>query len=36
MAEKEATRAAYGRKLTELGEKYDFYVLDADLSGSDK
>ena len=34
MAEKEATRAAYGRKLTELGEKYDFYVLDADLSGS--
>ncbi len=34
MAEKEATRVAYGRKLTELGEKYDFYVLDADLSGS--
>ena len=34
MAEKEATRAAYGRKLAELGEKYDFYVLDADLSGS--
>jgi len=31
---KEATRAAYGRKLAELGEKYDFYVLDADLSGS--
>ena len=34
MAEKEATRVAYGRKLAELGEKYDFYVLDADLSGS--
>ncbi len=34
MAEKEATRAAYGRKLAELGERYDFYVLDADLSGS--
>ncbi|MBQ3229397.1 MAG: transketolase family protein [Clostridia bacterium] len=34
MAEKEATRAAYGRKLAELGEKHDFYVLDADLSGS--
>ncbi len=34
MAEKEATRVAYGKKLAELGEKYDFYVLDADLSGS--
>jgi transketolase len=34
MAEKEATRVAYGRKLTELGETKDFYVLDADLSGS--
>ncbi|MBR5278729.1 MAG: transketolase family protein, partial [Clostridia bacterium] len=34
MAEKEATRAAYGRKLAELGETNDFYVLDADLSGS--
>ena len=32
MAEKEATRVAYGRKLAELGEKYDFYVLDADHS----
>lgn len=31
---KEATRAAYGRKLAELGEKYNFYVMDADLSGS--
>ncbi len=34
MAEKEATRAAYGRKLAELGDRYDFFVLDADLSGS--
>ncbi|MBR4798795.1 MAG: transketolase family protein [Clostridia bacterium] len=34
MADKEATRAAYGRKLAELGDKYNFYVLDADLSGS--
>ena len=34
MAEKEATRAAYGRKLAELGDTKDFYVLDADLSGS--
>ncbi len=34
MADKEATRAAYGRKLAELGETKDFYVLDADLSGS--
>ena len=36
MAEKEATRAAYGRKLAQLGEEYDFFVLDADLSGSTK
>lgn len=34
MAEKEATRAAYGRKLAQLGDEYDFFVLDADLSGS--
>ena len=34
MADKEATRVAYGRTLAALGEKYDFYVLDADLSGS--
>ena len=34
MAEKEATRVAYGNKLAELGENNDFYVLDADLSGS--
>lgn len=29
-----ATRASYGRALADLGEKYDFIVLDADLSGS--
>ncbi len=34
MAERIATRAAYGRALADLGEKYDFYVMDADLSGS--
>jgi len=34
MADKEATRVAYGKTLAALGEKYDFYVLDADLSGS--
>lgn len=34
MADKEATRVAYGRKLAELGDSKDFYVLDADLSGS--
>lgn len=27
-----STREAYGRALAELGEKYNFYVLDADLS----
>ncbi len=27
-----ATRAAYGNALAELGEKYDFYVFDADLA----
>lgn len=29
-----ATRVAYGNALADLGEKYNFYVLDADLSGS--
>lgn len=29
-----ATRDAYGEALAELGEKFDFFVLDADLSGS--
>ena len=29
-----ATRASYGRALADLGEKYEFAVMDADLSGS--
>lgn len=29
-----ATRVSYGRALVDLGAKYDFMVLDADLSGS--
>ncbi|MBR6594683.1 MAG: transketolase family protein [Clostridia bacterium] len=29
-----ATRMAYGEALCDLGEKYDFIVMDADLSGS--
>ena len=33
MAEKLATREAYGNALVELAEKYDFVVLDADLAG---
>lgn len=36
MAEKKATREAYGNALAELGEKYDFYVLDADLAAATK
>ncbi len=32
--EKIATRMAYGQALCDLGEKYDFIVMDADLSGS--
>ena len=32
--EKQATRMAYGQALQDLGEKYDFIVMDADLSGS--
>jgi len=32
--EKQATRMAYGQALCDLGEKYDFVVMDADLSGS--
>lgn len=32
--EKQATRMAYGQALCDLGEKYDFIVMDADLSGS--
>lgn len=34
MAEKIATRAAYGKALAELSQKYDFVVMDADLSKS--
>ena len=36
MAEKIATRESYGAALAALGEKYDFLVLDADLSKSTK
>lgn len=36
MAEKIATREAYGLALAEFGEKYDLVVLDADLSKSTK
>ena len=34
--EKKATREAYGAALAELGEKYDFLVLDADLAEATK
>ena len=36
MAEKLATREAYGSALVELAEKYDFVVLDADLAEATK
>ena len=36
MADKIATREAYGKALAELGDTYDFIVMDADLSGSTK
>ena len=36
MAEKIATREAYGKALAELGGKYDFVVLDADLAEATK
>lgn len=36
MADKVATREAYGRALAEFGETYDIVVLDADLSKSTK
>ena len=36
MAEKKATREGFGAALAELGEKYDFYVLDADLAAATK
>ena len=36
MAEKIATREAYGNALAEFGERYNFVVLDADLSAATK
>ncbi len=36
MADKKATREAYGNALATLGEKYDFLVLDADLAAATK
>ena len=36
MADKKATREAYGTALAELGDKYDFLVLDADLAAATK
>ena len=36
MADKIATREAYGNALAEFGDKYDFVVLDADLSAATK
>ncbi|MBR6682561.1 MAG: transketolase family protein, partial [Clostridia bacterium] len=36
MADKMATREAYGNALAELGDKYDFIVFDADLAEATK
>ncbi len=36
MADKKATREAYGAALADLGERYDFLVLDADLAAATK
>ena len=36
MMDKKATRESYGAALAELGEKYDFLVLDADLAAATK
>ncbi len=36
MAEKLSTRAGYGKALVELAEKYNYYVLDADLAEATK
>ena len=36
MADKKATRESYGKALAELGEKYEFLVLDADLAAATK
>ena len=36
MADKMATRDAYGNALAEFGDQYDFVVLDADLAAATK
>lgn len=36
MADKKATRESYGQALADLGERYDFLVLDADLAAATK
>ena len=36
MADKKATREAYGQALADLGAEFDFLVLDADLAASTK
>lgn len=36
MADKKATRESYGAALAELGDRYDFVVLDADLAAATK
>ena len=36
MAERKATREGFGAALAELGERYDFLVLDADLAAATK
>ena len=36
MAEKIATRDAYGKALVEFADKYDYVVLDADLAEATK
>ena len=36
MADKKATRESYGAALAELGDKYDFLVMDADLAAATK
>ena len=36
MADKKATREAYGAALATLGDKYDFVVMDADLAAATK
>ena len=36
MAEKIATREAYGQALVDLADKYDYVVLDADLAEATK